>query len=283
MSHHRNYITLVNGIETSAISISDRGLSYGDGIFETMRIVNGKVPMLDLHAKRLMAGVRALDLGSRTRLTQDFRKQVTMVAEAFTGQVVLKYMLTRGQNSSGYQPPMHADCTTIVQVNDMPDWPAAWYRQGIQAIRCKHPLPVQSALAGIKHLNRLDQVMAAHELNGEQEGLMFDYDGRLIEGTKSNVFLLYKNRLLTPSLQRIGVAGTMRQFLIDHQSELGIAIEETEIDAVMLQHAQGLMVVNSVFGVWPVTLLDDQPMPRVGIVDVMQQLVQTKLGFHQYV
>lgn len=282
MGHRKNHITLVNGIETSAIGISDRGLSYGDGIFETMRIVKGRVPLLDWHAKRLMAGVKALDLGSRTRLAQEFKKQVGSVAEAFDGQAVLKYTLTRGHSSSGYQPPMHSECSTILQVFDLPEWPESWYRQGIQSIRCKHPLPVQSALAGVKHLNRLDQVMAAHELNGEQEGLMFDYDGRLIEGTKSNLLVLSEGRLLTPSLKRIGVAGTLRQFLLDHQSELGVDIIETEIHADQLQQAQGLIAVNGIFGVWPIILLDGQPVPRADIVDVMQGLVQRKLGFHQY-
>lgn len=282
MGNRRNYLTLVNGIETSAIGISDRGLSYGDGIFETMRIVGGRVPLLEYHSKRLMAGVKALDLGSRSRLVQEFKKQVAMISEVFNGQAVIKFTLTRGHSGSGYQPPMHADCTTIIQVFDLPEWPESYYRQGIQTIRCKHLLPVQSALAGIKHLNRLDQVMAAHELNGEQEGLMFDFEGRLIEGTKSNVLVQVGDRLLTPSLERIGVAGTMRQFLFAHQAELGIEIIETEVSADLLKQAQGLVAVNSIFGIWPVAMLDGKPMQRVAVVDAMQQLVQQKLGFSQH-
>ncbi len=282
MGHRLTHITLVNGVETSAVCISDRGLAYGDGLFETMRIVKGAIPLLSWHAQRLMFGVKKLDLGSRTRLADTFRKQVAAVAAGFHHGACLKYMLTRGTQGSGYAPPLHAELNEIIQVFELPEWSDEYYSTGVRTKLCHHRLPSRSALAGIKHLNRLDQVMASHELSGEQEGLLFDFDDRLIEGTRSNVMLLEQGQLLTPALEHAGVKGTLRQFLMDHQNELGTAVKEAQIDRQRLLNAEAVFLINSLFGVWPVRSIDDSEIAmNASLSQQLRRFVQQRLGFYQ--
>ena len=254
------HITLVNGIETSAIDIADRGLAYGDGLFETMRVVEGDIPLLALHVKRFLKGVEVLGFGDEGRLKRDFLHYVkTTLHEikdnACLGTSVLKMMVTRGRGGRGYVPPEEAQCHFIAQVFDLPDYPSSFSCDGISIRECQYRLGFQPQLAGIKHLNRLDQVLASQELLDDQEGLLLDYENRVIEGTKSNLLIFKDNKVITPNLAGCGVFGVLREELLNPAHKLGVNISVADISLSELSACDGLAMINSVFGIWLVNTL----------------------------
>ena len=285
----RSHITLVNGVETSAVTIADRGLSYGDGLFETMRVVAGKIPLLKLHLERFERGVHCLKLGPPKTLRREFKKTVEQVLTQLadnnlTNNALVKIMVTRGCGGIGYLPPDKAECTFICQAFNIPEYPSEYTNKGIQVKIIQHRLPAHPALAGIKHLNRLDQVLASQELNGEQEGLVFDQSNHLVEGLKSNVLVFEGRQVLTPSLEYCGVQGTLRQYLIGHAKELGFEILVGKIDKDRLKSADGVSMINSVFGLWPVLTIRDpdgghQKFERHNQCKTIQQFLNKQLGF----
>lgn len=258
------HITHVNGIETSAINIADRGLAYGDGVFETMRVVQGKIPLLDWHLKRFLRGVEVLGFGQSERLQTDFLKYLTIALDEIKNNACLetsliKLIVTRGSNGRGYMPPIDPHCQFVVQVFDRPDYPLDYQQQGIVLKECEYRLAYQPQLAGIKHLNRLDQVLASQELLGLPEGLMLDYQDRVIEGTKSNLLVFQKGQVITPKLDNCGVQGVLRDALMAASAEkkgaLNSMIQERDISLTELEQSDGLAMINSVFGLWPVRTL----------------------------
>lgn len=249
------HITLVNGIETSAIDIADRGLAYGDGIFETMRVVEGEIPFLALHLKRFLKGVVALGLGEESRLKRDFLRYVTLTLDEIKDNAcletsIIKMIVTRGNGGRGYIPPDEANCHFIVQVFDLPSYPESFSSEGVAIRECQYRLGFQPQLAGIKHLNRLDQVLASQELLGDSEGLLLDYDDKVIEGTKSNVLIFNGNEVLTPSLTGCGVEGVLREEILNPSHKMDINLKITDVYLSELAECDGIAMINSVFGIW---------------------------------
>jgi len=267
------HITLVNGVETSALDIADRGLAYGDGLFETMRVTvkrssSGKsagktkaaVPLLKWHVARFEKGVERLKLGSVRQLSREFKRNLNQALEQILDNgrldsALVKVIVTRGHGGRGYTPPESINCSIITQVFDLPSYPEHYHNTGVVVRLCKHQLAMQPALAGIKHLNRLEQVLASQELKDEQEGLLFNHNDELIEGIKSNVLLFEGADVVTPLLDKSGVKGTLRQYLIEHADAVGLTIHEAVIDRQRMESADGLAMVNSVYGLWPVAKL----------------------------
>jgi 4-amino-4-deoxychorismate lyase len=148
-------------------------------------------------------------------------------------------------------------------VHPAPVHPPEIKRQGVKARLCGLRLGLNPVLAGIKHLNRLEQVMARTEWDddGIREGLLLDYEGFLVEGVMSNVFLVSSGRLRTPLLDRCGVSGVMRGLVFDAARELGVAAEEARISFDEACRAEELFLTNSVIGLWPVSSLEGRTLP----------------------
>ena len=227
--------------------LTDRGLAYGDGLFETVAVRDGRLLAWDAHLERLARGCDVLGLPApSTRL-------LSAEAEALAGDVargVLKLMLTRGSGGRGYRPPPKPTPRRIMALNP---WPADLPEDTSTAVAtfiCRHPLGIAPALAGIKHLNRLDQVLASAEWPGPEffEGLMLDLEGNLIEGTRSNVFLLKGDRLATPDLTWCGVAGVVRGAVLRTARGLGLRVAEQRLEPAALGAADEVFISNSIIG-----------------------------------
>jgi 4-amino-4-deoxychorismate lyase len=187
----------------------DRALHYGDGLFETMRCVNGVAPLWRLHWQRLLAGCRALQLPPPDEL--QLLRRLRRVS-AHLEHSVVKLIWTAGTGPRGYARP------TPLRAR------ALWYAQpwkpavaaGLRLRWCSTRLALQPLLAGIKHLNRLEQVLARSEWCDcdTDEGLMLDLQGRVIAATAANVFIRRQGQWLTPGVDESGVAGVARQWLI---------------------------------------------------------------------
>jgi len=240
----------VDGQMSEHVPVSDRGLNYADGLFETMRIVDGVIPLIDGHLERLMRDAARLRLPVPE---QSALRGELGLAAAGTAAGVLKLVLTRGSGGRGYAPPAAASPRRIISIHSLPEYPGAWYQQGVCVRMCDTVLGSSPAIGGVKHLGRLEQVLASQEpSDGAAEGLMHDAQGRIIEGIRSNLFLVKARRLLTPDVSLSGVAGVMREMIIELAPTLDLEVEITSVRREDLQCADELFLSSSIFGIWPV-------------------------------
>lgn len=245
--------SLVNGQASNVISIQDRGLLYGDGCFETLRVNAGKPLLLDAHIARLEEACTALSIDLDIDLLS---KEFSTLLASNSPQGVLKIIVTRGSGGRGYRPDPNAASSRIVQFFDYPTDYQQKQNAGVEIMQCLHRLASSRALAGLKHLNRLDQVLASRELvEPFDEGLCLDQAGNVIEATRSNLLLVLEGRLITPDLSECGVKGIMLQYLRRRFSESGIEIHSRIVKPEEIAGAQEIFLCNSVFGVWPVIKL----------------------------
>jgi 4-amino-4-deoxychorismate lyase len=206
--------------------------------------------LLDRHLTRLAEGCSRLAIAADI---ERVRSELLAYAAAM-GEGVLKLILTRGDGLRGYAPDPAAQGRRILQGSPPAAYPAVHGEQGVRLFPCVTRLSNQPLLAGLKHLNRLEQVLARAEWHdGEHaEGLMLDQAGRVIEGVFSNLFLVRDGVLITPDLKRCGVAGVMRAEILFQAESLAIPIQITDISLEQLQWADEVFMCNSVYGVWPV-------------------------------
>lgn len=249
-----NTIWLVNG-QPVGVDPADRGLAYGDGLFETMAAADGRIRWLDLHFDRLEEGCRRLEIlaPARSLLVDEIAAQCPQ-----RGRAVVKLIVTRGSGVRGYLPPEPSAPTRVLAISAWPDFPQSYYRDGIRMCTCQLRLGENPALAGIKHLCRLEQVLAQLELRGKgvQQGLMLDASSHAAGGTSSNLFVVSSGKLATPSLARCGIKGVMRRAVLEVARALDIKTEEREIPVAEVHTADELFVTNALIGIWPVTELD---------------------------
>ncbi|UTW45751.1 aminodeoxychorismate lyase [bacterium SCSIO 12696] len=245
----------LNGEPATGIDALDRGLAYGHGLFETVRIANGVAPLLDYHLQRLEKGLQVLSIPlDLVALKQHFMDFLAGRGE----KGVVKIMVTAGVGGRGYQTP---DC---VQPNTLLLWyplpPMLTQTAPLRLRVCQHRLPLHPPLAGLKHLNRLDQVLARREWQDADihEGLLLDVEGRVIEATASNLFALHNGVWVTPTLERCGVAGVMRELLLKELLPgLSLPVEQRDMGVDELAEAEELFLCNSLYGICPVGSVDD--------------------------
>ncbi|MCY4337513.1 MAG: aminodeoxychorismate lyase [Gammaproteobacteria bacterium] len=242
---------LVNGVPGGVISVHDRGLQFGDGVFETIAVQAGLPLCLEAHLQRLQQGCARLCIAvpEHALLQQEAQQLCVPVAAG-----VLKIIVTRGTGGRGYQPPAAISANRVLTVHERPVYPVAFYREGIRSYVCQRQLAIGSDLAGIKHLNRLEQVLLRQEVAATScpEGVVTDPDGNVIEGSMSNLFMVKNGKLLTPDLGRAGVCGVVRGAIIKQRHVAGLAIEVKDIKLEELYEAEEVFYCNSVIGVWPV-------------------------------
>ncbi|MDE1166371.1 MAG: aminodeoxychorismate lyase [Pseudomonas sp.] len=240
----------VDGQPADALALKSRGLAYGDGLFETIAVKAGQPLLLARHLARLAEGCQRLAIITDLQQVGD---EVQAYARAM-GEGVLKLILARGDSARGYAADPVAPARRILQASPLPQYPSAHAEQGVRLFPCTTRLAEQPLLAGLKHLNRLEQVLARAEWQGSEfaEGLMRDTSGRLIEGVYSNLFLVRQGVLLTADLSRCGVAGVMRAELIAQAQQAGIAVQVRDLCMADLEQADEVFVCNSVYGLWPV-------------------------------
>jgi len=250
-------VILVNGNPGDRISALDRGLAYGDGVFRTMRAQAGRIRWWQLHYAKLNHD--CLRLGIPCPSEASFLADIDTLL-ALQPDCVIKMVVTRGQGGRGYAPPSDPVPLRIAASFPLPVFAEDFDRIGVRVRWCVTPVSLQPALAGIKHLNRLDNVMARREWSGVDiaEGLMLDPCGRVIEGTMSNVFILEAGRLITPVLVEAGVAGVQRDRLLQLAPILGLECSIETITPARLLASDQVFLMNSVIGLWWVSSIEDR-------------------------
>lgn len=242
---------LINGVPGDSISINDRGFMYGDGVFRTMLVNSGLVQSWPRHFSKLERDCAALNL--------DCPQESILLDELahlskHQANGVAKIIITRGISSRGYTPPQHPLVTRIVSITPSPEYSGTLALQGIRVHLCRLKLCHQPLLAGVKHLNRLENILASAEFAGAEmhEGILCDQAGFVIEATRSNVFIVRDGALFTPDLSNCGVAGVQRERVIDWANQTGVPCSITKITLEELLTAQEVFLVNSIIGLWPV-------------------------------
>jgi len=246
---------LVDGRPATALDVHDRGLAYGDGLFETIAVVGGRPRHLPRHLHRLARGCTVLGLPAPDPIL--IEGEIDALLEPGM-RALIKLILTRGSGGRGYRPPCPAQPRRVLVRHPWPA-PDAAIAAGVQLGVCRTRLAEQPVLAGIKHLNRLEQVIASAELAPDQfEGLMLDGHERVIEGTRSNLFLVLGDTLVTPDLGRCGVAGIMRELVLEGAAALELAVQVRDVALGELAQARELFVCNVVLGLCPVRAVRGQ-------------------------
>lgn len=272
-----NAITHINGQTSTQISALDRGFAYGDGFFETCRVYKNKIHLWDLHLARLQETARRLliplDIDFLSRCIQHLLQENTYEDAS------LKIQITRGETQRGYAFPDNLAPNYILFLAQTNSFLMNNWLDGIRVRICDLRLSANPGLAGLKHLNRLENILARAEWKNEfAEGLLFDADDHLIEATMSNIFLVKHNQLMTPDLSRSGVAGVMRQAIMDiYAPELSLSVVTSKITREDLNTADEIFVCNSLIGIWPVVSVDAIAELKAG--DITRQL-QTRLLDH---
>lgn len=248
---------LINGKPGNTISIRDRGLLYGDGVFRTLRATLGKAQHWPLHYQKLQHDCAALGIvcPDAALLSAELNDLLVLHPDG-----VVKLIVTRGEGARGYAPSACAKPTHLWDVSPLPDYPEDWASHGIRARLCQLRLSQQPRLAGIKHLNRLENVLAAAEWNDAEiaEGILLDVADNVIEGTRSNLFMVRGGVLLTPDLSRSGVAGIQRERVMAWAAAHNLPCRAEPFGLAELLAADEIFLVNSVIGLWPVRELQDR-------------------------
>jgi 4-amino-4-deoxychorismate lyase len=266
---------LINGENKHTLEITDRGLHYGDGLFETIEVIQQQPVFLRQHLARLKAGCQVLKIPYPDEaLLLDEIRQVSKTCE----QGVIKLILTRGSGGRGYRQPDLLDPTRIIALHPFPDYPEHYKIQGIKARFCNTRLGLNPLLAGLKHNNRLEQVLARAEWQDEfQEGLMLNLNEHVIEGTMSNLFVVKEKKIYTPEIIVSGIKGVMRQLIINIAQKNKISIQETLLTEKRVLDADELFVSNSVIGIWPIRSLKNKSYPVGSITQkIMAHLTDYK-------
>lgn len=257
---------LIDGQPRESVSALDRGLSYGDGLFETIRFEQGMAPLWSRHMQRLAVGCERLHIPMPD---PDLLWREARLAAGQWPRSVLRITLTRGLGERGYALPAITSPTRIVAAFPMPVLPVELYLYGIRLHRCRTTLADQPLLAGIKHLNRLEQVLARAEWNDPAigEGLVCDRHGNVISATAANVFAVVDGVLVTPAVERCGVAGVARAAVLE-------AFPNCQVRNVLLEQALGateLFLSSSVRGILPVQAVGDTVYAPGPVARAMQQ------------
>jgi 4-amino-4-deoxychorismate lyase len=263
--------TLINGRAGEHIDSSDRGLQYGDGLFETIACHDGRACWLALHLQRLQQGCE------RLRLAFDgFELLGTEISELAAGQrrCLVKVIVTRGSATRrGYAPAGDEQPTRIVSRHDWPDTPARGER-GFQVGVSPVTLGINPLLAGLKHLNRLEQVLAQIARDAAMdEVLMLSAAGQVIGGSMSNVFLADDSGLFTPDLGGCGVAGVMRRLVLEAATRLGQRVCVRTVAASELATVREVFTTNVRWGVQSVQVLDGRVLPGDAYAQQLRALI----------
>lgn len=258
--------TIINSKHKDTININDRGLLYGDGLFETMAVFNGEVQLWQDHWDRLALGCKKLSISLPDKTTIE-KEIVDLIKSNSEKKLVIKLILTRGEGQRGYRFTEEQKPTRILSCHDWPSYPEEYQAEGVDVCYCETTLSENKNLAGIKHLNRLEQVLARNEWKDEfQEGLMLTVQGNVVDGTMSNVFAVQDNKIFTPRLELCGINGVMRKTVIKIAKDNGFSVYEKDFSKVELEQADELFLTNSLIGIWPIKRIGKTQFTKVGRV-----------------
>ncbi|MBS0417089.1 MAG: aminodeoxychorismate lyase [Proteobacteria bacterium] len=270
---------LVDGVPATEVSVLDRGLHFGEGVFETIACLHGRPRFLPLHLERLEFGCQRLGIQppDRDSVATEIQGLVGGVERA-----IVKLLVTGGEAvARGYARSGGERATRITIRYPWPHESEAPLHDGVMTQTLSMRLGENARLAGLKHCSRLEQILARAELANDPrlaEGILFSSSGNLISGTMTNIFLVRESCLLTPRIDQCGVAGVMRRVVLREARAAGIPTRECELRAENLQAADEIFLTNARIGIWPVRSVDDRILTPGPITRHLQALLKPLLN-----
>lgn len=251
----------LNGEHVSHVSVMSRAYHYGDGCFTTGIVQNGIFIEKEAHVARLIHSMKILGLTELDWNT--FNSQLSVILTKYKAKSVIgiKMMLSRGEGGRGYAPASQAPTQIMIQLFEYPAVYHQWQRLGIQLTISQFRLGHQPYLAGVKHNNRLEQVLIKQDLEAQNsqakhnlfdDALVCDLDGNVIETSSANIFWVIEGELFTPDLSRAGVDGLMRQQVLNNLSEKNRACHIGDYSLQDIQRANEVFISNALHGIVPI-------------------------------
>ncbi|GIU53294.1 aminodeoxychorismate lyase [Shewanella sp. KT0246] len=237
----------VNGQSENTVQALDRGLAYGDGAFATMRVAQGQILFLNEHLDRLQQACHRL--GFNIQDTTSLIHRLSLHAQTLTHGCI-KLLLSRGVGGRGYTAPESPEVCEVISLHELPAIYAQWQTNGIALALSPVALAKQPLLAGMKHLNRLEQVLIKQQAlpQGVDDWLVLDTDDHVIESSMANVFIVKGNQVITPTMSHSGVSGVMREQIIDALLKNNIEVLAQTVTLSDLQNADHVFISNSLLG-----------------------------------
>ena len=287
-SSHKKTLTtsLINGIDADFLNVHDRSIHYGDGVFETILCVDNKLYYWSQHFERLRSSAASLKIEcpSEQRFLDDIAQLLTDNKTQESQSSVIKIILSRGVGERGYKIDRSSSVNRIVLLSSIEKEYSSLLSETLlqgELFVCAQQVSINENLAGIKHLNRLENVMARNEWqdNTRQsyiDGLMLNANNHVIEGCMSNLFAVKGNKLFTPQLKQSGIKGVMRDTIIDviAKNKLQLAVTDLTIDEIY--DMDELFISNSLIGIKSVTKLGDYHYQKKNAAIIFDQLLKAK-------
>ncbi|WP_394494754.1 aminodeoxychorismate lyase [Shewanella sp. ENK2] len=250
-------LVFVNGQSENTIQALDRGLAYGDGVFATMRVSNSQVMFIEAHLSRLNQA--CLRLGFQPPVLSDLQSRLQKHAQSL-GEGCIKLLISRGVGGRGYTAPSNPTITEVISLHEIPKHYQGWQQQGISLSVSLVQLAKQPLLAGMKHLNRLEQVLIKqYELTAKADDwLILDTDNHVVETSMANIFLVKGNQVITPKLSDSGVAGVMREQVINTLLDNHFAVMATKVTMDDIKNADHVFITNSLLGMVNINSIIDR-------------------------
>lgn len=257
--------------EKADFGLNDRGLAYGDGVFETILVHEGELVWWNEHWQRLLRGAEVLKINAPEETV--VRNACEKISENTT-RCVVKIILTRGSGGRGYAIPANQDPRIIISLHPAP----APIQKAVDLRWCETRLSRQPLLAGIKHLNRLEQVVARNEWQDETifDGLMCDTEANVVCATTANVFAKIHGHWLTPKIDHAGIAGVARTWVLGQWPH----VQEALISRPEMEQAEAIFICNAVRGILVVNRLGDRVLPaNRETLDLQSRLAKEQPAF----
>jgi 4-amino-4-deoxychorismate lyase len=284
---------LINGINTDFINVNDRSIHYGDGLFETILCADNKLYYWPQHYQRLSSSAAQLkiDCPSEAVFIHDISRLLAENNSQVSHSFAIKIILSRGNGQRGYRFDNSSSVNRIVMSSPLETDYSSLLSEDLlngELFICKHQVSINESLAGLKHLNRLENVMARNEWQDNDkrsyiDGLMLNANHYVIEGTMSNLFAIRDDQLFTPQLKQSGIRGVMRDIIIANANNLDLRLTVTDLNLDALSNMDELFISNSLIGMKSVTKLGDCHYQQNKATVIFNQLLKTKEDDVQFV
>jgi len=264
-------IVLINGEELPEISVFSRNMQYGDGLFETCIAMNNQILFWPYHFSRLDIGCEKLSIKKIDEIVwlNDIKKALSL---SLNKRCVVKLILSRGNSVRGYGYKDNIEPVRVVIISDMTQ---SLINKSYVLEYAKSGYHSNPKLAGIKHCNRLEQILARSNLSSN-EAIMLDEQENVISVTQGNIYFVFGNKLLTPKLDRCGVVGSRRSLILELARSLKMKAMESDISINQVQQADEVFISNSVIGIQPVHLIETHKLGKNPLTEKIQKAFLSK-------
>jgi branched-chain amino acid aminotransferase len=258
-------IVYINGlfwtIDKATVSVLDRGFTYGDGLFETMRSYSGKIFRLECHLDRLLQSARSIFIDlpmtkNEIRSAINASIQINMLSNS-----IVRITISRGEQDPGINIDYNAPPTVVIFARPLERIPKKIYKNGVGIKLYKNSgIQIQGIPNQIKSCNYLSNILLRERgiKEGFFESILLDHNNNITEGTISNIFIIKNNQLKTPHVNKFVLSGITRQAILDICRENSISFMEDTITEKNMQEADEIFLTNSVIGVLPVSQINHQ-------------------------